>query len=79
VDSLRTLQQFWLESMANLKWQAGEPGDAYEDRVNHIYDELGYKIEAVRVSFSTPPDAAAAVKVAAPKAKPKAAEAAKAK
>jgi hypothetical protein len=31
------------------------------------------------VSFSTPPDAAAAVKVAAPKAKPKAAEAAKAK
>jgi len=79
VDSLRTLQQFWLESMANLKWQAGEPGDAYEDRVNHIYDELGYKIEAVRVSFSTPPDAAAAVKVAAPKAKPKAADAAKGK
>ena len=79
VESLRSLQQFWLESMANLKWQAGEPGDAYEDRVNHIYDELGYKIEAVRVSFSTPPDAAAAVKVAAPKAKPKAAEAAKAK
>ena len=80
VDNLRGLQQFWSESMANLKWQAGEPGDAYEDRVNHIYDELGLKIEAVRVSFSTPPDAAAAVKVAAPKAKakPKSADSAKA-
>ena len=66
--------------MANLKWQAGEPGDVYEDRVNHIYDELSWKIEAVRVSFSTPPDAAAAVTVAAPKtkAKPKSADTAKA-
>ena len=70
VDELRTLQQFWLDSMANLKWQAGEPGDVYEDRVNRIYDELSYKIDAVRVSFTTPPDAAAATKVAAPKAKP---------
>ena len=71
VDDLRNLQQFWLESMAKLKWQAGEAGDAYEDRVNHIYDEMSYKIDAVRVSFSTPPDAAPAVKVAVPKAKPK--------
>jgi hypothetical protein len=80
VDGLRDLQQFWLESMANLKWKAGEPGDAYEDRVNHIYDELSWKIDAVRVSFATPPDAASAVKVAAPKAKakPKASDAAKA-
>ena len=77
VDSLRTLQQFWLESMANLKWRSGEPGDLYEDRVIHAYDELGFKIDAVRVSFSTPPDAAA--KGAAPKAKPKAADAAKGK
>ena len=50
VDDLRALQQFWLESMANLKWQTGEPGDAYEDRVNRVYDELSYRIDAVRVS-----------------------------
>lgn len=82
VDHLRGLQQFWLESMVNLKWQAGEPGDAYEDRVNRIYDELGFKIDSVRVSFTTAPDAAGATKVAAPKAKanlkPKAAAPAKA-
>jgi hypothetical protein len=80
VDDLRSLQQFWLESMANLKWRPGEPGDIYEDRVNGIYDELSYKIDAVRVSFTTPPDAAGAVKVATPKpkAKPKTADAAKA-
>ena len=67
VEELRELQQFWLEAMTSLKWQAGEAGDAYEDRVNKIYDDLSWKIEGVRVSFTTAPDSAAAVKVARPK------------
>jgi hypothetical protein len=79
VDDLRALQQFWLEAMANLKWRTGEPGGDYEDRVNHVYDDLSFRIDAVRVSFSTPPDAAGATKVAAPQPKAKAKAAAPAK
>jgi hypothetical protein len=82
IESLRSLQQFWLDSMASLRWN-NEPTDAYEDRIIKVYDELGYKIEAVRVSFSTPPEGGAATAVAAtpkPKAKspPKATTTAKA-
>jgi hypothetical protein len=56
VDDLRALQEFWLESMANLKWRRVS-GRRLRGRVNHIYDELSYKIDAVRVA-STPPDGA---------------------
>jgi len=69
VDNLRGLQQYWLDSMANLKWRKGEPGDAYEDRVNRTYDELSYKIEAVRLGFTTAPDSASTTKVASPASK----------
>ena len=79
VDDLRALQQFWLDAMANLKWRTGEPGDEYEDRVNRVYDDLSFRIDAVRVSFSTPPDSAGTTKVAAPQPKAKAAAPAKAK
>jgi hypothetical protein len=69
VDGLRSLQQFWLDAMASLRWQPGEADEAYQDRVNKIYDELSYKIESVRVGFSTAPDNAPAVQVAKPKGK----------
>ena len=70
-DGLRSLQQFWLDAMAGLKWQAGEADDVYQDRVNHVYDELSYRIEAVRVAFTTAPDNAPAVPVARSKGKAK--------
>ncbi len=73
VDHLRTLQQFWLDSMASLRWTQGEAPDAYEDRVNRVYDELSYKIEGVRVAFSTAPDGASAPATAAAKRPVKAA------
>ncbi len=67
VDGLRALQQFWLDALVGLRWRAGEPGAEYEDRVNRIYDEFTWQIEDVRVGFTTAPDSAAPVKVAAPK------------
>ena len=75
VDGLRTLQQYWLDAMARIKWQNGEPRDTYEDRVMQVYDELSWKIDSVRVAFSTAPDAsgtavAAAKSPAKPGAKP---------
>ena len=59
VDHLRDLQQFWLDAMTNLKWKGEEPQD-YEDRVNKVYDELSFKIDEVRVSFTTAADDAKA-------------------
>ena len=80
IDSLQSLQQFWLESMASLRWKTGEADDLYQDRVNKIYDELSYRIESVRLGFDTAPDnAAAAAPAAASSGKGKAAPAAKPK
>jgi hypothetical protein len=80
VDGLRSLQQLWLDAMANLKWQSGEAADAYQDRVLKVYDELSWKIEAVRVGFNTAPDASGAASPAMAKpAKSKSRNSAKAK
>ncbi len=68
VESLRALQQRWLDAMAALHYRADEPADSYEDRVTRAYDDLSYGIEAVQVGFETAPDGAAAVRVATPKA-----------
>jgi hypothetical protein len=75
VNHLRELQQYWLDAMANLRWKGEAPQD-YEDRVNKVYDELSWKIDGVRVSFSTAQDNATAP---APAATGKASAPAKAK
>ncbi len=77
IEGLHALQQYWMEAMLSLRWQAGEAADAYEDRVNKIYDELSYKIESVRLGLNTAPEGKGAVAAspkgkAAPAAKPKA-------
>ena len=51
VEHLRELQAYWLASMNDLKWRNGEPPQDYEDRVNHVYDDLSWKIDEVRVAF----------------------------
>lgn len=74
VDHLRDLQAYWLSSMANLRWRDGEDGSDYEYRVDKVFEDLSYKIDDVRVAFTTAPDAAKgpppnAVSRSAPKAK----------
>jgi hypothetical protein len=64
VEHLRELQQFWLDAMSNLRWKGEAPQD-YEDRVNKVYDELSWKIDEVRVSFTTAQDVAGHAPVAA--------------
>ena len=73
VEHLRDLQQFWLDAMARLRWTGEAPQD-YEDRVNKIYEELSWKIDEVRVSFTTAQDNAGPPPTAA-KAKPSKAKA----
>jgi hypothetical protein len=75
VNHLRELQQYWLSSMANLNWKAGEARNDYDDRLNKVYDELSIRIDAVRVAFTTAADGGANVKPE-PKAKPAKAKAA---
>jgi hypothetical protein len=67
VENLRTLQQLWLDAMSSLRWK-GEPPEEYEYRVQKVYDELSFKIDQVRVSFTTAQDNATAPVAA--KAKP---------
>jgi hypothetical protein len=69
VEHLRDLQQFWLDAMANLRWKGEDPHD-YEYRVTKVYDELSYKIDGVRVAFTTAQDNAPAPRVTKAKAAP---------
>jgi len=78
VENLRHLQQFWLDAMVALKWDSKESRESYEDRVIQVYDDLSWKIDAVRVAYTTAPEAAVAAVAATPKARPKAKTAAKA-
>lgn len=68
VESLRGLQQRWLDAMVALRYQAGEAADDYEYRVTRVYEDLSFQIETVRVGFSTAPDGAPAARAARPKA-----------
>jgi hypothetical protein len=70
IENLRALQQYWLDSMASLKWQNGEPPDAYEERIVRAYDEMSFKIDSVRVAFSTAPAAAGTAVAAKAASKP---------
>lgn len=72
VENLRHLQQYWLDAMVALRWDGKEAREAYEDRVIQVYDDLSWKIDAVRVAYTTAPEGAAAPAAAAPRAKPKA-------
>jgi len=71
IDHLRSLQQYWLDAMTGLRWHGEAPQD-YEDRVNKVYDELSWKIDEVRVAFTTAQDNATAPAPAKAKAPPKA-------
>lgn len=77
IESLYSLQQYWLDAMVSLRWKAGEADDAYQDRVNKIYDELSFRIESVRLGFNTAPESSATT--AAGKGKPATAAKPKAK
>jgi hypothetical protein len=71
VEHLRALQQFWLDAMASLRWKGEDPQD-YEYRVTKVYEDLSWKIDEVRVSFSTAHDNATAPAAAKAPSKAKA-------
>lgn len=82
VEHLRELQSYWLAAMVDLRWRDGEDGADYEYRVDKVFENLSYKVDDVRVAFTTPPDAATGVAKAPPaksSAKPAAAAKAPAK
>lgn len=78
VDHLRDLQAYWLAAMVDLRWRDGEDGPDYEYRVDKVFEDLSYKVDDVRVAFTTPPDAAGTARAAPAKSKAKPAAAAKA-
>lgn len=78
VDHLRDLQAYWLAAMVDLRWRDGEDGPDYEYRVDKVFEDLSYKVDDVRVAFTTPPDAAGTARAAPAKSTPKPAAAAKA-
>jgi hypothetical protein len=54
VERLRGLQQYWLDAMAHLKWEAGEAREAYDARLLKVYDGLAQRSDAVRAGFTPP-------------------------
>jgi len=48
VDGLRALQELWLKSLAELKWNPGETDDEYKARVTKPYEVFTERATAVR-------------------------------
>jgi len=48
VEALRSLQEFWLDALAQLKWKQGETDDDYKARVAALHDAFRDRIEGIR-------------------------------
>lgn len=71
VNGLRTLQQLWLQALADLTWQAGESDEAYKTRVARPYVAFVEWGDSIRTAVATAPKAPAAKAAAPAKAAPK--------
>ena len=49
VDALRSLQDFWLESLASLKWRPGESPEDYLVRTGMVYPSIDIQVDTIRV------------------------------
>ena len=48
VDGVRSLQEFWLDTLVKLKWKPGESDDEYKARVARPYDDFRERIDGIR-------------------------------
>jgi hypothetical protein len=48
VDALRALQELWLRSLSELKWNPGETDEQYKARVARPYEAFSERVTAVR-------------------------------
>jgi hypothetical protein len=48
VDGVRALQEFWVASLAALKWRPGESDDDYKARTAAVYAAIDERIAAIR-------------------------------
>jgi hypothetical protein len=76
VDGLRALQEFWLKSLAELKWVPGETDEQYKARVATPYEIFSERATAIRAVLvadrSKPPTVAGKGKAATTTGKGKA-------
>jgi hypothetical protein len=48
VEGLRSLQEFWLDALSQLKWKQGETDNDYKMRVAGLHDAFRERIEGIR-------------------------------
>jgi hypothetical protein len=48
VEGIRSLQEYWLQSLGGLKWHQGESDAEYKIRVARPYDDFRERIEGIR-------------------------------
>ena len=48
VEGVRSLQEFWLDTLVKLKWKPGESDDEYKARVARPYDDFRERIDGIR-------------------------------
>ena len=48
VEGLRSLQEFWLDALIQLKWKQGETDSDYKMRVAGLHDAFRERIEGIR-------------------------------
>ena len=62
VEAIRSLQDFWLESLASLKWQPGESPEDYLVRTGIVYPSIDVQVDAIRVLVQEARELASATK-----------------
>jgi hypothetical protein len=58
VDALRALQELWLKSLSELKWNPGETDEQYKARVAKPYEVFSERVTAVRAVLAASKDKA---------------------
>ncbi len=69
IDDLRALQELWLKSLADLKWNPGETDEQYKARVAKPYEAFRERADAVRAVIAAQKDKAPPPPPAADKGK----------
>lgn len=65
VDGVRSLHEYWVSSLAALKWRQGESDDDYKQRTGGVLDDLAARAEGIRAILTIVRERTSAPKTAA--------------
>lgn len=53
VDMVRSLHEYWLDSLLQLKWQPGESDEDYKSRTTKVYEVIDERVAGIKLVLTT--------------------------